>query len=225
MKEGIIERVSDDKPFGKEFYLPHQPIIREAAESTKVRIIFDASTKENNQSPSLNDVTEVRSPLLNKRWNVLIRNRMCPFTMTEDHKQAFLKIRIQKEDRDALTFHGIKRIESIDIETLKFNRAIFGLWESPFLLTGEIKEYLTTSKQRYPESAAYIEEIEESLYFDDLITGDATIEEVQKVKERAIRVFGDAKFELHKWHSKVKEPDISFEKQQLRTKTSESKIL
>ena len=45
-------------------------------------------------------------------------------------------------------------------------------------------EYLTTSKQRYPESAAYIEEFEESLYFDDLITGDATIEEVQKVKER-----------------------------------------
>ena len=86
-------------------------------------------------------------------------------------------------------------------------------------------EYLTTSKQRYPESAAYIEEFEESLYFDDLITGDATIEEVQKVKERAIRVFGDAKFELHKWHSKLMELDISFEKQELRTKTSESKIL
>ena len=117
---------------------------------------------------------------------------------------------------------------------LRFTRAIFGLGESPFLLNGTIKEYLTTSNQRYPESAAYIEEIEESLYVDDLITGDATIEEVQKIKETAVRVFGDAKFKLHQWHSNVKElgdftsakkPDMSFEKQELRTEASESKIL
>ena len=51
MKEGIVKHVSDDKTFGKEFYLPHQPVIREAAGSTKVRIVFDASMKENDQSP------------------------------------------------------------------------------------------------------------------------------------------------------------------------------
>ena len=49
-----------------------------------------------------------------------------------------------------------------------------------------MKEYLTTRKQCYPESGAYIEEIEESLHVDDPITSDATIEEVQKVKETAI---------------------------------------
>ena len=154
LKDGIAERVSDDKPFGKEFYLPHQPVIRKAAESTKVRIAFDASAKENNQSPSLNDVTEVGPPLLNKLWNVLTRNRMCPVTLTRDLKQAFLQIRIQKEDRDALRFHWIKSIESNDIEMLRFTRAIFGMGESPFLLNGAMKEHLTTSKQRYPESAA-----------------------------------------------------------------------
>ena len=106
-----------------------------------------------------------------------------------------------------MRFHWIKSIESNDTETLRFTRAIFGLGESPFLLNGTIKEYFTTSKQRYPESAAYIEEIEESLYVDDLITGDATIEEVQKVKETAVRVFGEAKFKLRQWHSNVKELD------------------
>ena len=72
LKEGIVESVSDDKLFVKEFYLPHQPIIREAPEITKVRIVFDASAKENDQSSSLNDVTEVGPPLLNKLCNVLI---------------------------------------------------------------------------------------------------------------------------------------------------------
>ena len=98
-------------------------------------------------------------------------------------------------------------MQSNDIETLRFTRAIFGLWESPFHLNGTIKEYLTTSKQYYPESVAHIEEIEESLHVDDLITGNATIEEVQKVKETAIRVFGDANFKLHKWHSNIRELD------------------
>ena len=72
LKGGIIERVSDDNPFGKEFYIPHQPVIREGTESSKVRIEFDASTKENDQSVSLNDVTEEGTPLLNTLWNVLI---------------------------------------------------------------------------------------------------------------------------------------------------------
>ena len=40
LKDGIVERISDDKPLGKEFYLPHRPVIREAAESTKVRIVL-----------------------------------------------------------------------------------------------------------------------------------------------------------------------------------------
>ena len=70
-----------------------------------------------------------------------------------------------------------------------------------------IKEHLTTSKQRYPEFAAHIEEIEESLYADDLITGDATVEEVQKVQETAVRVFGYTKLRLYKRQSNLKELD------------------
>ena len=66
MKDGIVERVLDHKPFSKDFYLPHGLVIREAAESTKVRIAFNASAKENDQFPSLNDITEVGPRLMNK---------------------------------------------------------------------------------------------------------------------------------------------------------------
>ena len=55
-KEGIIEELSKYEPAGKEFYLPHKPVIRQSAESTKLRVVFDASARENDRSPSLNDV-------------------------------------------------------------------------------------------------------------------------------------------------------------------------
>ena len=63
MKEGIIEEVSEGEPTRKEFYLPHKPVINHSTESTKLRIVFDASARENDRSPSLNDVIEVGPPL------------------------------------------------------------------------------------------------------------------------------------------------------------------
>ena len=108
---------------------------------------------------------------------------MYPVTLTRDYKQAFLQTRIRKEDIDALQFHWIKSIELSDIETLRFTKAIFGLEEPFFLLNGTIKEHLITIKECYGESTVHIEEIEESLYADDLITGDATTKKFRKSKK------------------------------------------
>ena len=44
LTEGIVEKVTSD-PVGREVYIPHKPVIRDAAESTKFRIVFDASAR------------------------------------------------------------------------------------------------------------------------------------------------------------------------------------
>ena len=46
------------QPNGKGYYLPHEPVIRENAESTKMRIVYDASAKSNCSSPLLNKCLE-----------------------------------------------------------------------------------------------------------------------------------------------------------------------
>ena len=73
LAKGIVERVSSD-PVGREFYIPHKPVVREAAESTKLRIVFDASARSNERSPSLNDCLEMGPPLQNLLWDILVRN-------------------------------------------------------------------------------------------------------------------------------------------------------
>ena len=66
LEDGIVEKVSDITPQkGKEFYLPHKAIIREDAERTKLRIVYDASSKPNMNEPSLNECLEKEAPLQN----------------------------------------------------------------------------------------------------------------------------------------------------------------
>ena len=228
--EGVVEKVTG-KPVGKEFYLPHKPVIRESAESTKTRIVFDASVKPNDKSPSLNDCLETGPPLQNLLWDVLVRNRMKPVALAGDLKQAFLQVRIRPEDRDVLRFHWFKHKNTSEIDVLRFTCALFGLVQSPFLLGATLKQHLESLRERHPNE---VEEITKSLYVDEIITGAETKDKMRKLKETAITIFQEAKFELHKWHSNEQEleassrPEVekqSYAKEQLGVKPGETKLL
>ena len=113
-------------------------MVRETAESTKIRIIYDASARGNVETPSLNDYLKTGPPLQNKLWSVLVRNRFQPVALARDLKQAFLQVRICEEDREVMRFHWINDLDTKRVETLRFTRALFGLSTSPFLLGGVI---------------------------------------------------------------------------------------
>lgn len=59
-QKGIIEQVLDlDQSKGLTHYLPHRPVVRTDAETTKVRIVYDASCKDKSFGVSLNDCLHV----------------------------------------------------------------------------------------------------------------------------------------------------------------------
>ena len=45
IKAGIVERVSGPVSGSREFYIPHKLVVRESAETTKPRVVCDASTR------------------------------------------------------------------------------------------------------------------------------------------------------------------------------------
>ena len=66
IKEGIVEKIDEvcEQEISEEekvFYLPHRLVIRESAKTTKLRIIYDASSKPNKNSSSLNYCLETGS--------------------------------------------------------------------------------------------------------------------------------------------------------------------
>ena len=96
-----------------------------------------------------------------------------------------------------------------------------------------IKQYLDTWESRYPK---LIKEIRDGLYVDDLMTGGENAEITAEKKVITTKVFKDATFTVHKWHSNVPdletissspyEEDLTYAKQQLGgAKPSEGKLL
>ena len=52
---GTIEKLPDSPTGNRVFYMPHKPVIREDAATTKVRMVLDASAKSHNLADSIND--------------------------------------------------------------------------------------------------------------------------------------------------------------------------
>ena len=231
LEDGVIEKTPTiSQP--KECYIPHKGVIRKSAETTKLRIVYDASARATPDAPSLNDCLYTGPVLQSKLWDVLVQQRAHPVVVSGDIKKAFLQIRVHEKERDALRFHW-RPDANTEIATYRFTRVLFGLAPSPFLLGGVLEYHLDTWAEKLPEEAA---RIRRSLYVDDILTGGRNTEEAQHRKVAAIKMLSDAKFELHKWNSNIPEledrpcsPILSDEqtyaKQQLLTRLSESKLL
>ena len=175
--------------------------MRATAESTKLRIVYDASARALCGTPSLNDCLHTGPPLQNKLWSVLVRGHFNPLAITGDIQKAFLQVRVKETDRDAMRFHW-GRDEQSPLETLRFTRALFGLAPSPFLLGGVVEMHLNHWEEKEPE---LVVKIRKELYVDDLISGSTTVSKTRELKDKTTTIVQDACFKLHKWHSNVPE--------------------
>ena len=231
LNEGIIEE-AEMPATQREFYIPLKAVVRESAETTKMRIVYDASARAYDSASSLNDCLEVGLPLQNELWKVLLRGRFHSVAIAGDIRKAFLQVRIREQDRDALRFHWLHSKDPLHVCTYRFTRTLFGLGPSPFLLGGVNQHHLNTCRLTNPDRVA---EIERELYVDDLISGGGTIQEAKQKKATVAEMFRQATFHLHKWHSNVTDlenteetetgDDLSYAKQQLGIKPRECGLL
>ncbi|CAB4033807.1 Hypothetical predicted protein [Paramuricea clavata] len=95
--KGVIEPVPVQPTGAIVHYFPHQPVIREQAQSTKMRIVYDCSPP----IPSLNDCLETGPSLQPLLFDILLCNRFRRYCITGDMVKAFLQIIVQECDRDA----------------------------------------------------------------------------------------------------------------------------
>ena len=151
----IVEVVTDTdmKPESnqKVHYLPHHAVIRCDKETTKLRVIYDASARSG--GPSLNDCLYTGPKFNQKILDILLRFRSYRVALTADIEKAFLMISVAKEDRNALQFLWVNDITSDQpgIVTLRFTRVVFGVSSIPFLLNATIQHHLERFAETHPQ--------------------------------------------------------------------------
>lgn len=93
LANGIIERATETPGVGETHYLPHRAVIRPDKDTTKVRIVFDASAKYKD-GRSLNECLFTGPSMNSSLFGVLLRFRGHNTAITGDIEKAFHQISV-----------------------------------------------------------------------------------------------------------------------------------
>ncbi|XP_074620271.1 uncharacterized protein LOC141879055 [Acropora palmata] len=200
LNSGVIEKVAELEETEKVHYLPHHAVIRRDAETTKLRIVYDASSKEGKNGTSLNDCLHTGPSLNPLLFEILVRFRENRVALVGDTEKAFLNIAVDAKDRDSLRFLWVEdvRDNNPNIVVYRFCRIVFGLNASPVLLIGTIRHHLDTSD--------FVKRMMEGFYVDDLVTGERTAGKAFTLFEKARDRMAKGGFDLQKW--KTNDPEL-----------------
>ena len=121
------------------YYMPHHAVVREAASTTKLRVVFNASASQKGDF-SLNDVIEPGPSLLPNLPGLLMRLREYRCAVQADIRKAFFMISVKEEDRRFLRFVWFTTEGKIEIWRLK--KLPFWVNCSPFILNAVIRHHL-----------------------------------------------------------------------------------
>ncbi|KAK5967304.1 Integrase catalytic domain-containing protein, partial [Trichostrongylus colubriformis] len=183
VRQGIVEQVQEhhsDDP--RVYYIPHQAVVKESSTTTKLRVVFDASSHYKG-APSLNDCLHPGPSILPDLVGILLRSRLPQYLLISDVEKAFLQIRLQLDQRDATRFLWLrdhtKPPTDDNIEIFRFTRVPFGITASPFLLAASILYYL-----RRDPNGTLNNEIEQNTYVDNIVLGASSeLEAIRKYQE------------------------------------------
>ncbi|XP_017791907.1 PREDICTED: uncharacterized protein LOC108573927 [Habropoda laboriosa] len=80
------------------YYLPHHAVIKESSQTTKIRVVFDGSSKSNTGT-SLNDTLMVGPTIQDDINSLLLRFRLYKYVLTGDIEKMYRQFLVREEDR------------------------------------------------------------------------------------------------------------------------------
>ncbi|EFO85095.1 hypothetical protein CRE_21998 [Caenorhabditis remanei] len=175
LRRGFIEVVPDEhQSDGRVHYLSHHPVVKQSSQTTKVRIVYDASARSHRGGQSLNDLLHTGESLLPQLHGILMRCRLPQILISGDIEKAFLMLGLHKLDRDVTRFLWQPPDEHESI-CYRFCRVPFGIKTSPYLLNAAIHFHLTSIGQPLSQSIlknTYVDNMNLTQFFSNSSTLD-----------------------------------------------------
>lgn len=176
------------------YYMPHHSILKPSSDTTKLRVVFDASAKAQN-GKSLNDTLMIGPTIQDKIFAHLVRFRSHSIVIMADIEKMYRQVNIHKDDRK---FQRILwRIDGV-VRVLESNTVTFGVASAPFSAIRSIHQLAEDEKESFPTAAKLLTR---DLYVDDLLSGGEIVEEVKRARDEIIAMLKKGGFNIRQWAS------------------------
>lgn len=172
-------------------FLPHHPVLKEQSESTKCRVVFDASCKTSSGF-SLNDIMMVGPTLQDDIFSILIRLRQHKLIVTGDLEKMYRQIFIEKSQRHLQCILW-RKDEREPIRYLQLNTVTYGTSSAPYLATRCIVQLAIECKDPLISDI-----LKHDCYIDDIITGSSDENELNNIYKSITATLASAGFNLRK---------------------------
>ena len=188
-KAGYIEKLDPARQSEDDtYYIPWFPVIDRTRESTKMRIVFDASAKDK-EGKTLNGQIEATPNRTNDLLTIILRFRKYKYVVMGDVSEMFLQIKMEEQDQKYHRFF-IKK------DLWQWSSIIFGENSSPNISQ---KVLQTNAESQNLELAN--QAVQNDMYVDDFISSFRKESEVYQTIEEVIKCLNRGGFKMTKFYS------------------------
>lgn len=157
------------------YYLPHHGVVREHSLTTKLRVVFNGSSRTTN-GLSLNDLLHTGSKLQIDLFDVLIWFRQFFYVFSSDIEKMYRQVQVHPDDWN---FQRILWLDSFDkILTYQLTTITYGLACAPFLAFRTLMQLMVDEGHKFPLATQVLRK---RRYVDDIFGGADTIQQAQKI--------------------------------------------
>lgn len=200
LNESFLEPISNNESSLPVYYLPHHPVVKESSTTTKVRVVYNASSRSST-GLSLNDVLKVGPTVQPELVATLMLFRRYPIALSADIRQMYPQFLLHPPHRDLQRILW-RNSTSEPIKEYRLTGVCFGVASSPFLATRALNQLAIDEQDTYPRAS---HAILHNFYVDDCLLSCHTIDEALNTQQQLINLTKSAGLTLTKWCSNRKE--------------------
>ncbi|XP_073827101.1 uncharacterized protein [Musca autumnalis] len=177
------------------YFLPHRGVIRESSSTTKLRVVFDGSSKRPPYT-SLNDELFPGPALQNYLPAIINRRRRFKIGFRSDLEKMFRQIRVVDNQQHYQQI--LWRSSDSLISVYKLLTVTYGTSSAPYLSIRVLHQLAADEKETYHEACNILMT---DTNVDDIISGADTESEAIFLQKQLVKLLSAGGFNLRKWTS------------------------
>lgn len=176
------------------YYLPHHGVLREDSSSTKLRVVFNGSSRTTT-GIFLNEILHSGAKLQTNIFDVLLWTRIHKCFFATDITKMFRQIAVHPEDWDLQRI--MWRNQNQQLQSYSLTTVTYGLTCAPFLALRSLQQLIQDKGHRFPKAVA---SLTRGRYVDDIYGGADDITEAKQIVQ-VKQLCSAGGFPLQKWKS------------------------